>query len=174
VVESNQALLPVKKSGRRTTQETELSITPSARRLAVEGALLPTSVKNGVQPPVVLVIEDEFFLRLNIVSCLQEAGYAVVEAASGEEAIALCHSGTSIDVVFTDVNLGGYASGWDVAECFRTVRPGVPVVYTSGRSLDAGRCVGGSAFVAKPYRESDILKACRRLTEGARSNGAKR
>jgi CheY-like chemotaxis protein len=120
------------------------------------------------------VIEDEFFLRLNIVSCLQEAGYAVVEAVTGEEAIALCHSDTPIDVVFTDVNLGGYASGWDVAECFRTVRPGVSVVYTSGRSLDAGRCVAGSAFVPKPYNESDILKACRRLTAGTRRNAAER
>jgi CheY-like chemotaxis protein len=142
--------------------------------LAVEGALLPGSAKNGAQPPVVLVIEDEFFLRLNIVSCLQEAGYTVVEATSGEEAIGLCHSDTSIDVVFTDVNLGGHASGWDVAECFRTARPGVPVVYTSGRSLDAGRCVGGSAFVPKPYNESDILKVCRQLIAGTRSNGAKR
>jgi CheY-like chemotaxis protein len=135
---------------------------------------LPGSVKNGAQPPVVLVIEDEFFLRLNIVSCLQEAGYTVVAAANGEEAIGLCHSDASIDVVFTDVNLGGHASGWDVAECFRTARPGVPVVYTSGRSLDAGRCVGGSAFVPKPYNESDILKVCRQLIAGARSSGAKR
>ena len=143
-------------------------------RLAAEGVLLSRSAENGAHPPVVLVIEDEFFLRMNIVGCLQEAGYTVVEAVTGEEAIALCHSDTSIDVVFTDVNLGGYASGWDVAECFRTVRPGVPVVYTSGRSLDAGRCVGGSTFAPKPYRESDILKACRRLTAGTRSNGAKR
>jgi CheY-like chemotaxis protein len=141
--------------------------------LAVEGALLPRSAKNGAHSPVVLVIEDELFLRLNIVSCLQEAGYVVVEAATGEEAIALCHSDTSIDVVFTDVNLGGYASGWDVAECFRSVRPNVPVVYTSGRSLDAGRCVGGSTFVPKPYDESDILKACQRLVAGTMSNRTK-
>jgi CheY-like chemotaxis protein len=140
----------------------------------VESARLSRSAEDAAHPPVVLVIEDELFLRLNIVSCLQEAGYAVVEAATGEEAIALCNSDTSIDVVFTDVNLGGYTSGWDVAECFRTVRPDVPVVYTSGRSLDAGRCVGGGTFVPKPYRESDILKACRRLTAGTRSNGAKR
>ena len=140
----------------------------------MEGTHLSGSAKNGVRPAVVLVIEDEIFLRLNIVSCLQEAGYAVVEAVTGEEAIALCHSDTSIDVVFTDVNLGGYASGWDVAECFRAVRPGVPVVYTSGRALDAGRCIGGSAFVPKPYRESDVLNAFQRLTAGTRSNGAKR
>ena len=162
------------KSGRRTTQGTELSTAPGAPRLAFEATLLSGSAKNGAQPPVVLVIEDEIFLRLNIVSCLQEAGYTVVEAANGEEAITLCHSDTSIDVVFTDVNLGGYASGWDVAECFRTVRPNVPVVYTSGRSLDAGRCVGGSTFVPKPYDENDILKACQRLTAGTKSNGAKR
>jgi CheY-like chemotaxis protein len=166
--------LRVENPGAATTQGTELSVTPSARRLAAEGARLPGSAKNGAHSPVVLVIEDELFVRLNIVSCLQEAGYAVVEAATGEEAIALCHSDTSIDVVFTDVNLGGYASGWDVAECFRTVRPNVPVVYTSGRSLDAGRCVGGSAFVPKPYDESDILKACQRLTAGTTSNGTKR
>jgi CheY-like chemotaxis protein len=135
---------------------------------------LSGSAKNGAHPPVVLVIEDEFFVRLNIVSCLQEAGYAVVEAATGEEAIALCHSDTSIDVVFTDVNLGGSASGLDVAECFRAARPGVPVVYTSGRALDPGRCVAGSAFVSKPYYESDILKACRRLTAGTKSNAAER
>jgi CheY-like chemotaxis protein len=165
--------LRVENPGAATTQGTELSIAPGAR-LAVEGALLPRSAENGAHTPVVLVIEDELFVRLNMVSCLQEAGYAVVEAATGEEAIALCHSDTSIDIVFTDVNLGGHASGWDVAECFRTVRPGVPVVYTSGRSLDAGRCVGGGTFVPKPYRESDILKACRRLTAGTRDNGAKR
>jgi CheY-like chemotaxis protein len=139
----------------------------------LEGAL-SRAVENGAYRPVVLVIEDELFLRLNIVSCLQEAGYAVVEAATGEEAIALCHAGAPIDLVFTDVNLGGHASGWDVAECFRTVRPDVPVVYTSGRSLDAGRCIADGSFVAKPYRESDILKACQRLTVGTRSNGAKR
>jgi CheY-like chemotaxis protein len=163
-----------RKSGRRHDQGTEYLSRQALVAWPVEGALVPRSAKNGAQPPVVLVIEDEVFLRLNIVSCLQEAGYAVVEAATGEEAIGLCHSNTSIDLVFTDVNLGGHASGWDVAECFRTVRPGVPVVYTSGRSLDAGRCVGGSTFVPKPYDESDILKACRRLTAETRSNGGKR
>jgi CheY-like chemotaxis protein len=135
---------------------------------------LPKLAKNGAHSPVVLVIEDESFVRLSIVSCLQEAGYVVVEAATGEEAIALCHSDTSIDVVFTDINLGGSASGWDVAECFRSVRPDLPVIYTSGKSLDPGRGVAESLFVPKPYYESDILKACQRLTAGTTSNGAKR
>jgi CheY-like chemotaxis protein len=142
--------------------------------LAFEEALLPRSAENGAHRAVVLVIEDEFFVRWNTARALEDAGYVVVEAASGEEAIALCNSPASIDMVFTDINLGGSASGWDVAECFRTVRPDVPVVYTSGKSLDPGRGVAASAFVAKPYYESDILKACRRLTAGTRSNAAGR
>ena len=119
---------------------------------------------NGAHALVVLVVEDEFLVRCNIACSLQEAGYLVVEAGSGEEAIALCNSETSIDMLFTDVNLGGPASGWDVAECFRAARPDVPVVYTSGKSINPGRCVPGSVFVTKPYQNGEILDVCQRLT----------
>ena len=62
-------------------------------------------------------------MRYDVAQCLRGAGYAVVEAASGEEAIALCKSDVTIDMVFTDINLDGPMSGWDVAECFRLERP---------------------------------------------------
>ena len=125
---------------------------------------LSVSVANGAHVLVVLVVEDEFLVRYNIASSLHEAGYLVVEAGSGEEAIALCNSDTSIDVLLTDVNLGGSASGWDVAECFRVARPDVPVVYTSGKSIDPGRRIPGSVFVTKPYQNEEILDVCQRLT----------
>ena len=120
---------------------------------------------NDADAVVVLVVEDEIFVRFDVAGCLEDAGYDVVEAATGEEAIALCNSGTSIDMVITDINLGGSASGWDVAECCRTGRPDLPVVYTSGKSIDPERCVAGSIFMSKPYRHSDILDACHRLTQ---------
>ena len=96
---------------------------------------MSVSVGNGARALVVLVIEDEFLVRCDVADCLRDAGYVVVETASGEEAIALCNSNTSIDIVFTDINLVGPASGWDVAECFRIERPDVPVLYTSGKSV---------------------------------------
>jgi CheY-like chemotaxis protein len=113
---------------------------------------------------VVLVVEDENFVRLAITSYLEDAGYAVIEAGSGEAAVALCNSGTSIDMVITDINLGGAVSGWDVADCFRTVLPNMSVLYTSGDAIEQSRCVSGSAVVAKPYNKRDILKECQRLT----------
>ena len=112
---------------------------------------------------VVLIVEDENFIRLDIASYLEDAGYAVIEVGSGEAAIALCNPGTSIDMVITDINLGGTVSGWEVAECFRTVLPAIPVVYTSGQMIEHTRCVPGSAFVPKPYNKGYLLKECQRL-----------
>jgi CheY-like chemotaxis protein len=105
------------------------------------------SAANGGGPLVVLVVEDEFFVRCSVADGLRDAGYAVVEATSGEEAITFCKSEMAIDMLFTDINLAGPTSGWDVAECFRTDRPSVPI----------------RVFVSKPYTNTDILEACRRL-----------
>ncbi len=80
-----------------------------------------------------------------------------------KDLLEFCKSGMSIDIVFTDINLVGSASGWNVAQCFRIDHPDVPVLYTSGKMIDPKRCVPGSVFVAKPYRSTEILSACQRL-----------
>jgi CheY-like chemotaxis protein len=108
----------------------------------------------------VLVVEDDFLLRHDIVEHLQERGCVVLEAETGERAIAMCRRGTPVDVLFTDINLSGVASGWDVADIFRAVRPLIAVVYTSGNGADRSRCVTGSRFFHKPYCMSDITEAC--------------
>jgi CheY-like chemotaxis protein len=127
-----------------------------------KAALVSISAANGSHRLVILLVEDEALVRYSVAACLRDAGFVVAEAASGEEAIALCQSGMAIDVVFTDINLLGAATGWDVAEAFRMDRPSVPVLYTSGKSIDLQRCVPGSVFVAKPYCGSDVVKACQR------------
>jgi len=126
----------------------------------------PVSVPapNGVRASVVLVVEDEFWVRDTIATSLRDAGFVVVEAESGEAATELCNSEAPIDLVFTDINLGGSVSGWDVARSYRTRRPDISVLYTSGDVIDRSRCVRGSAFIAKPYRNIDVMAACRRLT----------
>lgn len=103
---------------------------------------LSVSAAGGARVLVVLVVEDEFFVRYDLANCLREAGHRVVESANGEQAIALCRSPAAIDMVFTDINLGGSASGFDVAECFRRERPDIPVLYLSGERIDwRGACL---------------------------------
>jgi len=111
----------------------------------------------------VLVVEDEFSVRHVIVAYLQELGCIVHEAGSGEEAVAQLNRGESIDMVFTDIRLGGFLNGWDVAEAFRAAHSGMPIVYTSGYATSPARPVPGSLYLPKPYHPADILNACVRF-----------
>ena len=65
---------------------------------------MSVSVANGARALVVLVVEDEFIVRCNVADFLSEAGYVVVETASGEEAIDLCKSDMLIDLVSRFLN----------------------------------------------------------------------
>jgi CheY-like chemotaxis protein len=123
---------------------------------------LEKSSQTGSELLVVLVVEDEFLLRFEIVEYLRNCGWIVLEAWTANQAVAMCH-GETVDVLFTDINLGGAGSGWDVADALRAERPDAGVVYVSGNSVDHSRRVAGSEFFHKPYLTSDILQACRRL-----------
>ena len=118
---------------------------------------MSVSASKAARSFVILVVEDEFFLRYDIAATLRDAGYEVVEAHSGEAAIALRNCGVAIDAVLTDINLTGPTTGWDVADCYRKDRPDIPVLYTSGRTADTTRCVRDSVFMAKPYALKEVL-----------------
>jgi CheY-like chemotaxis protein len=90
-------------------------------------------------------------------------GCSVIEAGSGEDAVALIDGpDQELDVLFTDIRLGGTLNGWDVAETFRDRFPNVRVLYASGYSITPRRDVLNSEFFNKPYRVEDILEACKR------------
>jgi CheY-like chemotaxis protein len=132
--------------------------------LGLEGLRFVCASEANAIARVVLVVEDEFLLRCSITESLREVGYTVLETASGEEALALSQSGMSIDIVFTDINLIGAITGWDVAESLRAAAPSMSVLYTSGEAVDPARCVSDSMLIAKPYLHGDVLEACQRLS----------
>ena len=113
--------------------------------------------------PIVLVCEDDALVRMLIVDYLIDHGCSVIEAGSGEDAVALIDGpDQELDVLFTDIRLGGTLNGWDVAETFRDRFPNVRVLYASGYSITPRRDVLNSEFFNKPYRVEDILEACKR------------
>jgi CheY-like chemotaxis protein len=141
-------------------------VVPSFVAWLCKAPFVSVSAANGVKALIVLVVEDEFFVRYDIATCLREAGYFVVESRSGEDAIArYSRSAPLIDIVLTDINLGGSMSGWDVAERFRMEQPDIPLLYMSRENIDAQQCLPGSVFLAKPANHEDILSACWRLTQ---------
>jgi CheY-like chemotaxis protein len=129
----------------------------------LEGLAVSQKAANAADYLVILIVEDEGWVREMIARYLRDGDCTVLEADGAEQAAAICRSGQEVDVLVTDINLNGPANGWGVAEEFRAARPGVGVVYVSGNSTDRHRCVPDSLFFHKPYLCSDILQACRVL-----------
>jgi CheY-like chemotaxis protein len=111
----------------------------------------------------ILVVEDDPFLRLDLVDTFKAAGYEVLEASNAESALQHLQNGKRIDVVVTDIQLGGGLTGWDVAEKFRAAHSDILIIYVSGNAENHARRVAGSVFFSKPCRSWDILKVCRGL-----------
>jgi CheY-like chemotaxis protein len=82
--------------------------------------------RHGTTALKVLVVEDEELLRAVAVEALEEAGFQVIEATTGEEAIRKCQ--VPLDALFTDIRLPGQIDGWDIAEHCRDAAPKLPVV----------------------------------------------
>jgi CheY-like chemotaxis protein len=118
---------------------------------------------SGGRTGVVLVVEDDWLIRAEIVDELKRCGWKVLEASTGEGAIGLLHTLEPIDVVMTDIQLGGFLNGWDVAEAGRAARPKIAVIYVSGNAFNPNRAVHDSLFLGKPYRASHVAEACRSL-----------
>lgn len=108
-------------------------------------------------PLRVLVVENNEPVREPITEGLRQAGFEVVEACDGEEAMSHCDR--PFDVLFTDIDLPGGIDGWTIAERWRERDPAIGVIYTSGFCLEQGRQVGGSRCIPKPYRPGHIVAA---------------
>jgi two-component system, OmpR family, response regulator len=120
-------------------------------------------VRPSGTPCSVLVVEDEWLVRDLIVQNHRAADWQVLQTGTAEDAIAHAQARHSIDVVFTDIQLAGPLTGWDVAEEFRAVRADVPIIYASGNVVDRSRRVPNSLFFEKPYELFEIVEACHRL-----------
>ena len=115
------------------------------------------------------VVEDVWLIRRDMADTLARAGWKVLELPSGEAAAAQLAKGSRVDLVVTDIRLGGPVSGWDVAEQCRAAHPAVAIIYCSGNAEDASRCLSGSIFISKPVEPLVLLEAATRLSGRPRS-----
>jgi CheY-like chemotaxis protein len=106
-----------------------------------------------------LVVEDEIFIRMFVCDVLRDAGYDVVEAVSGDEALDILKSGLPIDLVLSDVRMPGATDGLALLAFVRKNLANLPVILTSGHlSPDIAMADGAAQFLAKPFKIEDALK----------------
>ena len=116
-------------------------------------------------PPTLLIVEDEFFVRVTTADFLRDAGYEVVEAGNADEALEIFKSGAAIDLLFTDVRMPGSMDGCELARRVRLDWPSVRVIVTSGysESLLAARSACEDLVLPKPYRPQAVLTQVRAM-----------
>jgi two-component system, cell cycle sensor histidine kinase and response regulator CckA len=147
--------------------------------VAVAVRSAPTAAVEGPTPAgseTILLAEDEAVVRDLVCEILEQAGYTVLAAADGREALRLSkeHKG-EIDLMVTDVVMPGL-SGRDVAERLWLSRPDTKVLYISGYTdvavFDPGVLDPGSAFLQKPFSSADLAQKVREVLDASRAASA--
>ncbi len=116
----------------------------------------PVRMNGDANPlrPVVLLVEDEMFVRMATADALEDAGFEVVEVANAQAAQEVLGRRSDIRVLFTDVQMPGPIDGLELAALVRRQWPHICVIITSGHLQPSGDNLPDKAvFIPKPYGE---------------------
>ncbi|MGO8701321.1 MAG: response regulator [Limisphaerales bacterium] len=111
----------------------------------------------------ILIVDDDAGVRDSLKKVLHNAGYQVVLAAGGLEAIAHVQS-HAIDLILLDIRLPNQ-NGWETCQHFARAHPSVPVIVMTGESgqFKAALSAGASALMEKPLDAERLLQVVQEL-----------
>ncbi len=119
----------------------------------------------------VLLVEDEPLIREIMAESLEDAGYDVIQAATGDEAISVIRDRQiMITALVTDFHMPGGADGAEVASRLRERWPDLPVVIASGRPdimKLSWQEEQGYRLLRKPYGPRQLIGMLKELTPAA-------
>lgn len=134
---------------------------PRSVTLPAEALRLVDTPELSSSRGVALLVDDEELVRASTSYMLAELGYCVIEAASGEEAIALMDTGEAFDLLITDHLMPGI-SGTDLARQVRCSRPGTAILLVSGYAEREG-LDPDLPRLSKPFRKNELAMSLARL-----------
>jgi len=112
---------------------------------------------------IVLLVDDEEFVRASTAEMLGDLGYSVVEAVSAEQAIVQLGDGVVPDLVITDHLMPGM-TGAELARWLDANRPSMPVLIISGYA-EVDAIAPDLPRLAKPFRQADLAAALSKSIE---------
>ena len=118
--------------------------------------------------PVILIVEDDPFLRMLAVELVNEAGFATREACDADQAIAILESCSKIAVLFTDINMPGSMDGLRLARVVSNRWPVIEILIASGHvRLRQADLPPNGRFLGKPYLAAAMIVELRSLVSHA-------
>lgn len=119
-----------------------------------------------IGPPkaVVLVVEDEFFLRALAMDMIEDAGFDAVQARNADEAVLILEGRSDIRIVFTDIEMPGSMDGVKLAHAIPNRWPPIELILTSGRGRIRDEDIPDRGhFFAKPYDAAELIETLHKL-----------
>jgi DNA-binding response OmpR family regulator len=108
--------------------------------------------------PLIVLVEDEFLLRVSLAKGIDDAGYSVLSAASGDEGLNLLRGGRA-DLAIIDLVLPGRLDGLALAHAAKKLQPTLRLIMTSGKAFanerESATTLG--PLLAKPFRLDALL-----------------
>ena len=114
--------------------------------------------------PRILVVEDEFLIRMTLAEGLGDEGFDVIEAETADDALPILVGDPSIRLLLTDIQLPGVLNGRTLARKARELLPRLPIIFMTGRPDVGDVSTPLDVFISKPYTLQDICDAARKLT----------
>ncbi|MBN2810212.1 MAG: DUF3365 domain-containing protein [Deltaproteobacteria bacterium] len=117
----------------------------------------------------ILIAEDDQATRDMTAKALRHAGYYVLEAGNGEEAVALAQNRDTIDLLFSDLVMPRMG-GLELAAELRRFFPEIRIILTSGylserASILDGETLEQTTFIDKPYQMAGLLRTIREILD---------
>ena len=112
--------------------------------------------------PAVLIVEDDYLIRMDAVDMIRDAGFKTYDASSADQAILLMDQHSDIGILFTDIDMPGSMDGLKLAAYVRDRWPPVVIIVASGATgVDHKMLPTGASFFPKPYQTSLISRSLR-------------
>jgi DNA-binding response OmpR family regulator len=109
----------------------------------------------------ILVLEDEENIRGFVVINLKRAGYNVIEAETGEQALNLIAAHPDIRLALLDIMLPGEPDGLEVCRRLRALKPGVGIIMLTARTQEldkvTGLVSGADDYITKPFSPTELI-----------------
>jgi CheY-like chemotaxis protein len=115
----------------------------------------------------ILVVEDDPAVRVVVTRSLEDLGYATIEAADGEAALAMLRKRSGVSAILTDLVLPGGLGGADIARLARLDHPGLGVFFMPGHGQVEHDGNGAPPhLVVKPFRITELARKLRTVLDG--------